>query len=90
MTLAVPTMTAAIMGMAAMSVATAVEPYTCTAQRLDGTFLWRGKNHAPKEKKDDTGEHQQHDSDVHPSGWGHLNLARFQRPRSQFNSTMQM
>ena len=49
-----------------------------------------GQNHAPKEKENDAGERQHHDSEVHPSGRVHLNSPLFPRPGSQFNSIERM
>ena len=49
-----------------------------------------GKNHAPKEKENDAGEHHQHNSEMHPSGRVHLNSPLFPRPGRQFNSTKRM
>jgi len=50
-------------------------------------FSWRGKDRVPKKKENDAGEHQQQNSEMHPSGCGHLNLAQFPRLGRQFNST---
>jgi hypothetical protein len=54
------------------------------------TFSWRGKDHAPKGKDHRAHEHQQQNSEMHPSGFGHPNLAQFPRFGRQFHSTERM
>ncbi|TSE07224.1 hypothetical protein C1D09_019485 [Mesorhizobium intechi] len=55
-----------------------------------GAPFGNGKNHAPKEKKNDAGEHHQHNCEMHPPGRAHLNSPLFRRPGRQFDSTMWM
>lgn len=87
MTLAAPAMPA-IVGMAATIASTVA---TATGNGLAcRTFLRCGQNHASKEKDHSASEHHQQDSEMHPSGWGHLSLALFPRLGRHFNSTMWM
>ncbi|QND56800.1 hypothetical protein [Mesorhizobium huakuii] len=83
-------MAATVVGMTAIAiipgVVTIADAYGLTVRAP----FWRGKNHAPKEKENDAGEHQQHNSEMHPSGRVHLNSPLFPRPGRQFNSTKRM
>lgn len=83
-------MAATVVGMTAIAiipgVATTAEAYGLTVRAL----FWRGQNHAPKEKENSAGEHHQQDSEMYPTGLGHLNSPLFPRPGRQFISTMWM
>ncbi|WP_162256713.1 hypothetical protein [Mesorhizobium sp. Root695] len=81
---------AATMTCAVVATMRLVEPFAASNGLTARTFFWRGQKHAPKEKENDAGEHQQQNSEMHPSGWGHLNSALFPRLGRQFNSTMRM
>ncbi|QKD01823.1 hypothetical protein EB235_10130 [Mesorhizobium loti R88b] len=75
---------ATIVGMTAIpGVVSITDTYGLTVRALSGG----GKNHAPKEKENDAGEHHQQNSEMHPSGRVHLNSPLFPRPGPQFNST---
>ena len=64
---------------------------TCAGNSLALRAIFRrGKNHSSKDKGNHAGENQQQDSDVYPSGLGHLNLVLFPRIGSQFNSIERM
>ena len=77
----------AIVGMSTLALgATAAVP----TFGIVGTVPWRRKNPAPKEEYDGSGERQQHDPEVHPSGGIHFDLVRFPRLASQFGSTKRM
>lgn len=83
-------MAATVVGMTAIAaipgVATIAETYGLTVRAL----FWREQNHAPKEKENDAGEHQQQDSEMYPTGLGHPISPPFPRPGRQFDSTMWM
>lgn len=50
-------------------------------------FLRRRENHSSKDKGNHANKRQRENSDVHPSGWGHLSRAHFPCVGSQFGST---
>jgi len=83
-------MAATVVGMTAIAiipgVVTIADAYGLTVRAL----FRGGKDHAPKEKENDAGEHQQYNSEMHPSGRVHLNSPLFPRPGRQFNSTKRM
>ncbi|PWJ93461.1 hypothetical protein C8D77_101140 [Mesorhizobium loti] len=81
---------AATMTSAVVAIMRLVEPFAAGNGLTARTFFWRGQNHAPKEKENDAGEHHQQNSEMHPSGRGHLNSPLFRLPGRQFNSTMWM
>lgn len=82
MSLEATRVTTAIGGMAATLTAT---PRHAAAQGFDRPLPWFGQNHAAKNKSCCTGEGQQQNSKMHPSGGGHLAL--LPRPGYQFHST---
>lgn len=51
-------------------------------------IFWRGKNHLPKCKTGDAGEHEQQHSEMHPTRRVHWGLPP--RPGCQFDSTERM
>ena len=81
---------ATIVGMTAIAVIPGVvaiaDAYGLTMRALFGG----GQNHAPKEKENDAGEHQQQDCEMYPTGLGHPISPLFPRPGRQFDSTMWM
>lgn len=83
-------MAATVVGMTARAIIPGVpataEAYGFTVRAL----FWHGQNHAPKEKENDAGENQQHNSEMHPSGRVHQNSPLFPRPGRQFDSTKRM
>ncbi|TIO08594.1 hypothetical protein [Mesorhizobium sp.] len=82
------TMTAATIGMAAMPVIAAAAAILSAGEEVIArTVSWSGETLRAKEKDDSADERQQQNSDVHPSGWGHLGLALFPRVGSQSGST---
>lgn len=84
MTLAVPTVAAAVNRAPALIIAGAGNGLAPRA------IFWRGNNHFSKSKGNRADKQQQQDSKVHPSGCGHVDLVLLQRPRRQFHSTERM
>ena len=80
----------ATMTSAVLAIMRLVEPFAASNSLTARTFFWRGQDHTPKKKGHRAGKHQQQNSEMHPSGWGHLNSALFPRPGRQFSSTMWM
>ena len=88
MTLAAHAAMPTVVGMAAKpSTVATTAPGNGLAMRA---FLRRRKNHSSKGKGYSADKHQQQDSEVHPSGCGHLSLDLFPRLGRQFNSTTRM
>lgn len=83
-------MATTIVGMTAIAIIPGVATIAAARGLSLRAFSWRGKDHASKKKENDAGEHQQQNSEMHPSGCSHLNSALFPRPGRQFNSTMWM
>jgi hypothetical protein len=78
-----------------MLVAAAINRAAVTAAGAGNSLALRAifrsrNNHAPKDKRNHAGEHQQQNSEMHPSGRVHLNSPLFPRPGRQFDSTMWM
>lgn len=81
---------AAAMASAVVAINRLVEPFATSNVLTASTFFWRGQNHAPKKKSNHAGEHQQQNSKMHPTGFGHPISPLFPRPGRQFDSTMWM
>ncbi|RWP09581.1 hypothetical protein [Mesorhizobium sp.] len=80
----------ATMTSAVVAIMRLVEPFATSNSLTARTFLWRGHNHAPKDKGNRAGKHQQQNSEMHPPSLGHPISHLFPRPGRQFNSTMWM
>ena len=84
-------MATTIVGMTAIAIIPGVAAIAAPASGLTLRALsWRGKDHAPKEKDHRASKDQQQNSEMHPSGCGHLSLDLFPRLERQFNSTERM
>lgn len=53
-------------------------------------FFLCGQNHPSKDKGHYAGKNKKQDSEMYPTGLGHLNSPVFPPPERQFNSTMRI
>lgn len=83
-------MAATVMGMTAIAIIPGIVAIADTDGLASRALFGKGKDHAPKEEENNAGESRQHNSEMYPSGRGHLNSPLVPRPGRQFDSTMWM